>query len=111
MSTGPADVRIAEAVARWVVGVRWEDVPEPVRRSTVESVFQSVAGGVAGLDMPEMQVALAWARAAGESGPATILGDGLRVPLATAVPTLYVPWVMRNVPLLVTGVPVWAATV
>jgi 2-methylcitrate dehydratase PrpD len=79
-------------VADWVVGLGWEDVPAVVRRSTVESVFQSVAGGVAGLDMPETQVALAVARAAGESGPATVLGDGIKVPVMTALFVNSVLW-------------------
>ena len=85
-------VRLAEAVAQWVVDLRWEDVPEHVKRSTVESVFQSVAGGVAGLDMPETRVALAFARAAGESGPATILGDGMKAPIMTALFVNSVLW-------------------
>lgn len=83
---------VAEAVAQWVVDLTWEDVPETVKSSTVESVFQSVAGGVAGLDMPEMQTALSYARALGESGSATILGDGMKVPLGTAVFVNSVLW-------------------
>ncbi len=83
---------VAESVARWVVDLRWEDVPGEVRESTVASVLQSVAGGVAGLDMPETQVALAYARGAGESGPATVLGDGMKVPVSTAVFVNSVLW-------------------
>ena len=83
---------VAESVAQWVVDLRWADIPENVQRETVHSVLQSVAGGVAGLDMPEMQVALSMARAAGESGPATILGDGMKVPLSTAVFANSVLW-------------------
>ena len=83
---------LAESVAQWVVDLRWADVPEHVKRSTVESVFQSIAGGVAGLDMPEMQVALTLARAAGESGPATILGDGMKAPMMTALFANSVLW-------------------
>ena len=85
-------VRLAEAISQWVVDLRWADVPEAVRRSTVESVLQSVAGGVAGLDMPETQVALAYARSAGEFGSATVLGDGLKVPLSMAVFVNSVLW-------------------
>ena len=87
-----APARLAVSMADWVVGLRWQDVPENVRTSTVESTFQSVAGGVAGLDMPETRTALAWARATGESGPATILGDGRKVPLQTATFVNSVLW-------------------
>lgn len=93
MSTQPAQgIRLAEAMAQWVVDLRWKDVPEHVKQSTVQSVLQSVAGGVAGLDMPETQVALAYARGLGESGPATILGDGTKVPLMTALFANSVLW-------------------
>lgn len=84
--------RLAEAVAQWVVDLRYADAPAAVRKSTVESVFQSVAGGVAGADMPETQVALSYARALGESGPATILGDGMKAPMMTALFVNSVLW-------------------
>ena len=87
-----SELRLAQVVAQWVVDLRWEDVPEHVKQSTIESVFQSVAGGVAGLDMPEMQVALAYARGLGESGSSTILGDGMKVPLMTSVFVNSVLW-------------------
>ena len=93
MSTRPVDgTTLARALAEWIVALRWDDVPAQVKRSTIESTFQSVAGGVAGLDTPEMRVALAWARAAGETGAATILGDGAKVPLSTAVFVNSVLW-------------------
>jgi len=93
MSTESVEsVRLAESVAQWVVDLTWEDVPEHVKRSTVESVFQSVAGGVAGLDMPETQVALGYARGLGESGPSTILGDGMKAPLMTSLFVNSVLW-------------------
>lgn len=83
---------VSEAIAEWVVGLRWADVPDDVKRCTVESVFQSVAGGVAGLDMPEMELALKYADVLGESGSSTILGDGRKVPLATSVFVNSVLW-------------------
>lgn len=83
---------LAEAVAQWVVDLAWDDLPARVKDATVASVFQSIAGGVAGLDMPEMQMALAYAKAAGESGPSTILGDGMKAPLMTSVFVNSVLW-------------------
>lgn len=92
MAESVPPARLAESLAQWVVGLRWEDAPEVVKRSTVESVFQSVAGGVAGLDMPETEVALAYARGLGETGVSTILGDGMKVPLMTSVFVNSVLW-------------------
>ena len=76
---------LSEAVADWLVDLRWADVPESARLAIRDGVLQSVAGGVAGLDMPETRIALDIARRAGEPGPSTIFGAGLKAPESTAV--------------------------
>ncbi len=76
---------LSQLVGRWIAELRWDDVPEVVRKACLEGVFQSVAGGVAGFAMPETKIALEMARRDGEKGPSTIFGDGLKVPTATAI--------------------------
>lgn len=75
---------LVEKAGRWVSELRWEDVPDVVRTSIRDGLLQSVAGGVAGFKMPEVEIALRMIRS-DESGPCTVFGSGDKVPRATAV--------------------------
>jgi 2-methylcitrate dehydratase PrpD len=75
---------LVEKAGRWVAELQWEDVPADVQTSIRDGVFQSVAGGVAGFNMPEVEIALRLLLA-DESGPCTVFGAGDKVPRATAV--------------------------
>jgi 2-methylcitrate dehydratase PrpD len=79
------DSKLVSNTARWVAELAWADVPEEVREATIRGVLHSIAGGVAGITMPETRVALDVARREGETGPGTILVDGMSVPTATAI--------------------------
>jgi 2-methylcitrate dehydratase PrpD len=78
-------VGLPEAVGRWVIGLEWSDVTDHVREATVVGVLQSVAGGIAGFNMPETQIALTMARLEGETGRSTIYVDGMTAPTLTAI--------------------------
>jgi 2-methylcitrate dehydratase PrpD len=82
VTTPPA---LAESIAQWVARLHWRDVPDVVRHSLRDGLLQSIAGGVAGLDMPETKIVLDMARQDGEPGFSTIYGDGLKVPAGVAV--------------------------
>jgi len=76
---------LSRRVGDWVAALRWDDAPGAVRKACLEGVFQSVAGGVAGFAMPETRIALEMASQDGEKGSSTILGNGLKVPIETAI--------------------------
>jgi 2-methylcitrate dehydratase PrpD len=75
---------LVEKAGRWVAEMSWSDVPDEVQASVVRGVLQSVAGGVAGFDMPEMEIALRLVRPDRETGPCTIFGSGDRAPAGVA---------------------------
>jgi 2-methylcitrate dehydratase PrpD len=75
---------VVEKVGHWAAELDWASVPEYVKKSMVDGMLQSIAGGLAGFEMPETQVTLRLARPALESGPSTILGAGTKAPIGTA---------------------------
>jgi 2-methylcitrate dehydratase PrpD len=85
MKARPPQTALAESMGQWVADLHWSHVPQAVRDSLRDGLLQSIAGGIAGLDMPETKIALDMARREGEGGACTIYGDGLKVPAGTAV--------------------------
>jgi 2-methylcitrate dehydratase PrpD len=74
---------LVQKAGRWVADLRWDDVPADVQTSIRDGVLQSVAGGVAGFNMPEVEIALRLLHG-DESGPSTVFVAGNKVPRATA---------------------------
>jgi 2-methylcitrate dehydratase PrpD len=85
MSAGATKSGLAERIGLWVVNLELTSVPIGVRQSLRDGLLQSIAGGVAGAEMPETRVALDMALREGESGASSIYGHDLKVPSSTAV--------------------------
>jgi 2-methylcitrate dehydratase PrpD len=76
---------LVDVVGGWVAGLRWSEVPEAVREATLRGVMHSIAGGVAGFEVPETKIALDIARRENETGPCTIYVHGRKAPITTAI--------------------------
>lgn len=72
-------------VAEWILRLKYEDLPEAVRRQIRRCLLDGVGAAVAGSRTRTGQIAAAFAEEMGRDGPATVLASGRRLALAPAV--------------------------
>jgi 2-methylcitrate dehydratase PrpD len=72
-------------VAEWVLRLKYDDLPDAVRRQVRRCLLDGIGAAVAGARTRTGEVAAAFAAEMGRDGPATVLASGRRLALAPAV--------------------------
>jgi len=73
------------AVPEWVRGLRYEDLPQPVRRQLKRCILDGLGAAIAGTVTRAGRIAAAYSEEMGGPGGATILATGRRVNVPHAV--------------------------
>jgi 2-methylcitrate dehydratase PrpD len=75
---------VADVVGQWVAGLTYDAIPDRVRLETKKALINSVGTGIGGFALPDAQYAINVAKA-DDTGNSTLLVDGGRVPMSSAL--------------------------